>query len=217
MRRLGALMIAASLAAAVLGACSESKYTFVVSGSENISIKIPRSWKVFSMPTGAQDRLAPDSPGDVDLLWSRGFDGDPNPAEKHIAAMTNFGQVTVYHPVGLANVYRIQGSYNQKVSLTEARKAILGVDPMYVNSDVQSLVEILDYQPVTRFRDLQGSRVRFNLRSTSDTPWSTYEMLSLFDQGSYRMYTLIVGCIGPCFEESSREIAEVVDSWRFER
>ena len=216
MRRLGALMIAATLAAGV-AACSESKYTFVVSGGENVSFKIPREWRVFSMPTGAQDRLAPDSPGDVDLLWSRGFDGDPNPAEKHVAAMTNYGQVTVYHPVGLANVYQIQGSYNQKVSLTEARKAILGVDPMYVSSDVQSLVEILEYEPVTRFGDLQGSRVRFNLRSTSDAPWSTYEMIALIDQGNYRMYTMIVGCIGTCFEESSREIAEIIDSWRFER
>ena len=216
MRRLGALVIAATLVVAG-SACSSSKYTFVVNGAEKVSFKVPRDWATYTLATGAQDRLAPDSPGDVELLWSRGFDGDPNPDQKHLDAMANYGQITVYHPVGLANVYRVQGSYNQKLSLTEARKAILGVDPMYVGSDVQSLVEILEYQPVTRFRDLQGSRVRFNLRATSDTPWSTYEMVALFDQGNYRMYTFVIGCIGPCFEKAAGEIGEIVDSWRFER
>lgn len=198
-------------------ACAEAKYRYVVSGPENVSFRVPRQWSTFSQPTGADDRLAPDSPGDVQLIWSKGFDADPNAKQEHLDAMSNFGQVVVEHPVGLANVYQIQGSYNQKVSLTEARKAALGVDPLYVSSDVQSLVEVISYKPLTKFRGLQGSRVRFNLRTRSDAPWSTYDLIALIDQNRYRMYTFIVGCIGHCFQDHQSELDEIVNSWRFEQ
>jgi hypothetical protein len=216
MRRLGASAVAVALAIGV-GACAEAKYRYIVSGSEDVSFKVPSDWTTYSLPTGADDRIAPDSPGDVQLIWSSGFDADPNADVEHLKAMTDFGQVLVLHPVGVANVYQIQGSYNQKVSLTEARKAALGVDPLYVSDDVRSLVEVIEYKPLTRFRGLQGTRVRFNLRVRADAPWSTYDLIALIDQNRYRMYTFIVGCIGTCFQDNQSALDEVVNSWRFEQ
>ena len=212
-RALGAGLLVVALAAG----CAEPKYHYVVNGAENVSYKVPRGWQTFSLPTGAVDRLSPDSPGDVQLLWSTGFDADPNASEAHLAAVTNYGQTVVEHAVGIANVYQIQGSFNQRVSLTEARKAPLGVDPLYVPEGVQSLVEIIKYEPVKRFRGLQGSRVQFNMRARSDAPWSTYDMLTFFDQGNFRLYTFTVGCIGRCFEDSKATLADIIDSWRFEQ
>ena len=216
MRRRAALVVVCVLALTAAG-CSDSKFRYVVNSTENISFRVPRSWTVYSLPTGAQDRISPDSPDDVELLWSSGFDADPNPAREHLDAMTDYGRVTVEHPVGVASVYQIQGTYNQRVSLTAARTVPLGVDPLFVSDDVRSLVEIIDYQPVTNFRGLQGTRVVFNLRSTSDSPWSTYDMLTLVDQGRFRMYTFTVGCLGPCFESSRRQLTEIATSWRFEQ
>ena len=207
-----------ALALTVVGTgCLEAKYRYVVSGAEKVSYRVPRHWATYRLPTGAVNRLSPDSPGDVQLVWSTGFDADPQAAEKHLAAMTNFGQLVVGYPVGVASIYQVQGSYNQKLSLTEARKAPLGVDPLFVSSDVQSLVEIIKYQPVKNFRGLQGSRLRFNLRSTSAAPWSTYDLLALIDQSHYRMYTFIIGCSGGCFEKNKSAMDEVINSWRFQK
>ena len=216
MRRPAALLLVCALAAAG-AACSDSKYRYVVNSGEKVSFKVPRSWKVYSLPTGAQDRISPDNPDEVELLWSSGFDASPLPSKDNLAAMTDYGRVTVDHPVGVASVYQIQGTYNQRVSLTGARTVPLGVDPLFVPDDVRSLVEIIEYAPVTDFRGLQGTRVLFNLRSTSDAPWSTYDMLTLVDQGRFRLYTFIVGCTGPCFESSRRQLTEIARSWRFEK
>ena len=216
MRRFGAIAAALLLGGLAAG-CASPKYHYVVNGAENVSFKVPRGWSTFSLPTGADDRLSPDTPGDVKLLWSSGFDADPNSDAEHLAAVTNYGQTIVEHAVGIANVYEIQGSYNQKISLTEARKAPLGVDPLYVPDGVQSLVEIIKYEPIKRFRGLQGSRVQFNLRARGDAPWSTYDMLTFFDQGNFRLYTFTVGCIGRCFQDAKSVLADVIDSWRFEQ
>lgn len=216
MRRPATLLIACALAVGA-ASCAESKYRYVVDSAEKVSYKVPRSWRVYSLPTGAQGRIAPDNPDEVELLWSSGFDAAPDPSEDHLAAMTDYGRLTVDHPVGVANVYQIQGSYNQRVSLTGARTVPLGVDPLFVPDDVRSLVEIIDYKPVTNFRGLQGTRVVFNLRATSDAPWSTYNMLTLIDQGRYRLYTFTVGCTGACYESSRRQLTEIASSWRFEK
>ena len=101
--------------------------------------------------------------------------------------------------------------------LTEARKAPLGVDPLYVPDDVRSLVEIISYKPFTRFKGVEGSQVRFNMRARSDAPWSTYEMVALIDQSHYRMYTFIIGCSGGCFEKNKSAMDEVINSWRFQK
>ena len=207
-----------SVALMLLGTgCLESKYRYVVSGAEKVSFWVTRSWSVYHLPTGAADRLSPSSPGDVQLIWSTGFDADPNATVDHLEAMANYGQVVVENAVGVAAVYQVQGSYNQKLSLTEARKAPLGVDPLYVPDDVRSLVEIISYKPFTRFKGVEGSQVRFNMRARSDAPWSTYEMVALIDQSHYRMYTFIVGCIGRCFEDHQSSLADVVNSWRIEK
>jgi len=213
MRRLGPVALAFVM---MLGAasCTQSTYRFISNGAEQVSLKLPRSWTTYPQSSGIEGRLAPDSPGDVKLLWSVGFDASPTPSKAHLAAVDDYGKKTVDHPVGVVSVYQVQGGYNQKLSLTEARSAPLGVDPMYVSDSVKSLVEIVKYEPAKRSDGLQGSHVVFNLRSNGNAPWSTYDMRTYFDQGHYRMYTLIIGCLGPCFEQAKNRIAAVSASWR---
>ena len=197
-------------------ACTQSTYKFLANGAEGVSLRVPRGWATFTVPTGAEGRLSPDSPGDVKLLWSVGFDASPTPDIQHLAAVDNYGQKTVDHPVGVIAVYQVQGTYNQKLSLTEVRAAPLGVDPMFVSDNVKSLVEIISYEPAKRRDGLQGSHVVFNLRSTDSAPWSTYDMRTFFDQGHYRMYTLIIGCLGPCFKQNQNRISSISASWRIQ-
>ena len=52
---------------------------------------MPRSYTVYDLPTGRDDRLSPDSPEDVELLWSKGFDAsiEPDPSLRSPQSLKN--------------------------------------------------------------------------------------------------------------------------------
>lgn len=212
MRRIGAAVLALVLSIGATG-CAESKYRYITNGAEKVAIKVPRSWAVYDLPVGRQDRLSPDAPEEVELLWSKGFDADPNPDPAHLAATTDYGTLAVEHPVGVVSIYQVDGSFNQKLSLTTARTVPLGFDPLYVQDDIKDLVEIISYEPIAERNGLQGSRVLFNMRPSSDADWRTFDMTTYFDQGRFRMYTFTVGCLSPCFKESEQRLRDIAGSW----
>jgi hypothetical protein len=211
------LSLAAALAAGTLAgaACGESQSKYVGNGSENAYFKVPRAYELFDLPTGRDDRLQPENPEEVELLWSVGFDADDDPAVENVQAARDY-DVAVDSPVGIASIYQVQGSYNQQLSLTTLRTVPLGFDPLYVQDDAEDLVEIIDFAPLRGDTGLQGSRVLFNMRPTVDDPWRTYDMTTYFDQGRFRMYTFTVGCSAPCFKDREAEIRRVTSSWTVE-
>jgi hypothetical protein len=212
MRRIGPVLLTLALGVGVTG-CSASKYHFVSDGTERVAFKVLRNWRVYDLPTGRSDRLSPDSPEDVQLVWSKGFDADPAPDPAHLDAVTNYGATSVSYPVGVANVYEVQGTYNQKLSLTVARTVPLGFDPLFVQDDTSDLVEIIDFQPLPASNGLQGSRVIFNERPNAQADWRTFDMITYIDQGRFRMYTFTIGCLGPCFKDNEARISDIAASW----
>jgi hypothetical protein len=212
MRRIAGVVLGLLLVAGA-ASCGQSKYHIVANGQEKAYFKLPRDWKVYKLPTGRSDRLSPNAPEDVELLWSVGFDGDPVPDQDHLGAATSFESPGTDYPVGVASVYLVQGSFNQNVSLAAARAAPLGFDPLNVPDDVKDLVEVLSYEPARRDDGLHGSRVRFNMRPNAAAPWRTYDMTTYFDPGRFRMYTFVIGCLGPCFRDRDHQIADIANSW----
>ena len=201
---------------AVIGAsCGQPKFRIVNNGAEKTYTKIPRAWTEFPVSTERTDRIDPKFSEDVSLLWSIGFDADPKSDVAHVTQLFAFDALDF--PVGQLNVYQIQGNYAQNLSLAGARTDPFGVDPLNVPDKVQDLVEVGDYQPLAPSTGLQGSRVIFNVRPNADSPWNTYDMVTAFDQSRKRMYTMIVGCSGKCFEDNRHEISQIVTSWKVDR
>ena len=203
------------LAALVLAGCGTPAFRVVSNGKEHTYAKVPRDWAVIPIETGRVDRLDPAFGEDVELIWSVGLDAAASPDAGHFQQLVNYEPLD--EPTGVLSVYQIQGSYAQKVSLTEARMVPLAVDPLFVGDEVKDLVEIVDYQPFAPSDGLQGSRVVFNMRPQPDAPWSTYDLVTSFDQSRARMYTLVVGCSGECFKANRHTISQLVSSWKVDR
>lgn len=213
MRRIGAAVLALVLGIGATG-CGESKYRYISNAAEEVALKVPRDWAVYDLPTTRDDRISPDAPEEVELLWSKGFDADPDaPSPDHLGAVRDYKAAGVEHPVGVVSVYQVQGSYNQNLSLTSVRTVPLGFDPLYVKDDAKDLVEIISYEPLTARNGLQGSRVLFNMRPSPSDAWRTFDMTTYFDQGRFRMYTFTVGCLSPCFKDAEQRLRDIAGSW----
>lgn len=206
---------AVSLVALLATGCGESKYQVVHNGGERTYLKAPRDWTVFPIETGRVDRIDPQYGEDVRLIWSRVFDASAEPTADHYADAVGLAKLD--EPVAALNVYEVQGSYNQRLSLSEARSAPLGFDPLFVGDEIKDLVEVVQYTPLEAGDGLQGSRVVFNTRRDDASQWNTYDMVTAFDQGRFRMYTLVVGCSGACFEDNRSQISNIVTSWKVDR
>ena len=114
---------------------------------------------------------------------------------------------SVDKPVGQLQIFNVQGTFNQELSLTTARSTALGIDPLGVPDDVKDLVEIVTYTPIAH-DGLQGSRVVYNLHNEGE-PWQTVDATTLFDQSRNRFYVLRIGCTSECFKTNQDAIGEI--------
>ena len=117
--------------------------------------------------------------------------------------------------MGQLQIFNVQGSFNQELSLTTARSTALGIDPLGVPDDVKDLVEIVTYTPIAH-DGLQGSRVVYNLHNEGE-PWQTVDATTLFDQSRNRFYVLRIGCTSECFKQNQDAISEIANSWKVVR
>jgi hypothetical protein len=213
-RTRGLVAIALGLAGAlVLASCGENKYTYIDNGEENTYIRVPSAWKVFDVNgDGVRPAALPDS---VETIWHVAFDASAKPSVKHTTAIDALPPTSVDKPVGQLQIYNVQGSFNQELSLTTARSTVLGIDPLGVPDDVKDLVEIVSYTPIAR-DGLQGSRVVYNLHNEGD-PWQTVDATTLFDQSRNRFYVLRIGCTSSCFKDNQDAISQIATSWKVVR
>ena len=121
---------------------------------------LPHEWKVF---TANGDGVRPGRlPGHVESVWHVSFDASTKPSVENTTAIDALPPASVDKPVGQLQIYNVQGSFNQELSLSTARSTVLGIDPLGVPDDVKDLVEIVSYTPIAT-DGLQGSRVVYNL------------------------------------------------------
>ncbi len=206
--------VAATMAVLALGsllaACGGSKWTYVDNGKENTYIRVPHTWKVFTVNgTAGRPTSLPDT---VESVWHVVFDASQKPSVQHTTALDALPPTSVDKPVGQLEVFSVTGSFNQELSLSSARSSVLGIDPLGVPDDVKDLVEIVKYTPIAD-KGLQGSRVVYNLHNEGQ-PWQTVDATTLFDQSHNRFYVLRIGCTSECFESNQHAIDGIATSWK---
>ena len=207
---LGAAGLAVALpAVALLGACGDSKFTYVDNGAENTYLRLPTDWNVLEAEDGGERPEAfPDS---VESVWHVAFDASDSPSLENTVALDQLPPTSVDKPVGQLQIFDVQGNFNQELSLTTARSTALGIDPLGVPDEIKDLVEIVTYEPIAH-DGLQGSRVVYNLHNEGE-PWQTVDATTLFDQSRNRFYVLRIGCTSECFKDNQDAISSVADSW----
>jgi hypothetical protein len=213
-RRRGLMVAAVGLGVGLLlSSCGANKYTYVDNGRENTYLRVPAAWKVFTVDgEGSRPTALPDS---VETVWHVAFDASDQPSVKHTTAIDALPPSSVDKPVGQLQIYKVQGSFNQELSLSSARSTVLGIDPLGVPDDVKDLVEIVSYTPIAK-DGLQGSRVVYNLHNEGD-PWQTVDATTLFDQSRNRFYVLRIGCTSACFKANQNAISQIATSWKVVR
>jgi hypothetical protein len=206
----GGTLTGAIVLAVLLGACGGSKWTYVDNGTENTYIRVPNKWKVFNID--AEDDRPSAFPDTVESVWHVAFDAAEKPSVKNTDALDALPPASVDKPVGQLQIFQVTGSFNQELSLTTARSAALGIDPLGVPDEVKDLVEIVDYTPIAH-DGLQGSRVVYNLHNEGE-PWQTVDATTLFDQSRNRFYVLRIGCTSECFRNNQQAINDIATSWK---
>lgn len=209
------VITAGSAAAALLAlsSCGSAKFDYVDNSAENTYIRVPNEWEVFTVEGGGvRPEAFPDS---VESVWHVAFDASEKPSLENTAAIDALPPSSVDQPVGQLQIFDVQGSFNQELSLTTARTTALGLDPLGVPDDIKDLVEIVSYTPLSQ-DGMQGSRVVYNLHNEGE-PWQTVDATTLFDQSRNRFYVLRIGCTSECFRENQDDISEIATSWKVVR
>jgi hypothetical protein len=216
MRRFPVGRAACILVALGLAGCGAPTYRYVSNSIESTYFRVPRSWDVQDIPVEPVDRI--DS-GNEDVLpvWRVMLDASSEPDLVHSELLMNPAADPLDEPAGTVQIYDVTGGFNEKLSLSAARSAILGFDPLFMGDEVKDTVEIITRQPLAPNDGLQGSRVIFNFRPTVDDPWRTMDLVSAFDQSRGRLYILLIGCSGECFKREQTTISDFVSSWKVDR
>ncbi len=210
-RVLGAASAAAALLA--IASCGDAKFSYVDNSAEDTYIRVPNGWEVFTVEGGGvRPEAFPDS---VESVWHVAFDASEKPSLENTAAIDALPPSSVDQPVGQLQIFDVQGSFNQELSLTTARTTALGLDPLGVPDEIKDLVEIVSYSPLSQ-DGMQGSRVVYNLHNEGE-PWQTVDATTLFDQSRNRFYVLRIGCTSECFKEHQDDISEIATSWKVVR
>jgi hypothetical protein len=203
----------AVLALLTLAGCGGAKFSYVDNSAEDTYIRVPNEWEVFTVEGGG---VRPEAfPDTVESVWHVAFDASEKPSLENTAALDALPPSSVDQPVGQLQIFDVQGSFNQELSLTTARTTALGLDPLGVPDDIKDLVEIVSYTPLAQ-DGMQGSRVVYNLHNEGE-PWQTVDATTLFDQSRNRFYVLRIGCTSECFRENQDDISEIATSWKVVR
>ena len=190
----GALGLAGALVLASCGGATSSPTSTTARRTPTSACR-PSGRSSPSKGGGVRPDAFPDS---VESVWHVAFDASEKPSLENTAAIDALPPTSVDKPVGQLQIFDVQGSFNQELSLTTARSTALGIDPLGVPDDIKDLVEIVSYTPLAQ-DGMQGSRVVYNLHNEGE-PWQTVDATTLFDQSRNRFYVLRIGCTSECFK-----------------
>ena len=197
------MLIAAS---SLIVSCGQPSQRYLANKTERVYLKVPRDWNDVTFTNDDTDRLEAKT-SQATLLWRVAASADPEATPT--SADADF-------PLVFMAVYQLDGELNQNMSASLARVAgsPTGFDPVLPSDSSESaLVEVLDYSPLS-FNDMNGTRVVFRSRTTSDTDYQlVYDLSTAYDSHNFRLYVMQVGCSIECYEDNSETISTVADSW----
>lgn len=188
-RTLGVLMMLSLVAAA----CSvEQQHGYVQSSDGSLSFRHPVAWE--------DVELTP-----ITTEWVTGLDAGSAPSDSNLA------QLVLDAPFVLAEVYPLEGTSRDAISLSSLRELALasGVDP---TSGRDPEIQMLFHNTIVDEYGFEGHHMRFEINVEDGT--AVEEQLAVFDPNRDRIHRVRVTCSTACFDANLVVIDELFDSIR---
>ena len=205
MRRVITLMVAGLVAMGAVAGCS-SEYNYVKSSSDRTYFKVPSKWKLFDendIVKGIGSNLT-DAQRQQELNdnWRVAFDAAPKPTLRHL------GATNAKDPSGIAVVRTLDFDAADTVSLSSLRNYFFDIDTALQDQTG----EVTAYDELQLDGGFHGNHLVANL-TMADGGVMTIDQTVLIDQATTKLYALLVSCSSVCYEQNSKQIKQVVDSW----
>lgn len=192
-------------AAALVAGCADSGFNYVKSSEDKTYFKVPERWTLFDeqdVLDGLGDELTEtERRAELDGSWRVAFDASPDPTLRHL------GAAGAAHPSGLAVVRTLDFDVADAISNEALRNYFFDVDTALQDGSG----EVVEYEEL----QLDGGFRGIHLVATIDVSGQRmkFDQTALLDQGTTKLYALLVSCSNVCYDDNEGQIRNVVDSW----
>ena len=200
--------IALLLALAVVGAaCGESGFRYVGTSGDNVFLRVPADWTVFT----PREMLEASGLEDGTYRWVVGFDAGPEPNIDRV--LLNSAEFPEF-PVVMSFVRGINPGERDGFSLGSIRNAQFQIDG-FVS---EGRGEFLNYgDDVTFDGGFHGARDKFRITFGVGARTSlTVDQIGVVDPTTNSLYYVAAWCTSPCFADQQSQIDQVLQSWTVE-
>lgn len=201
------LLLGAVVIAVLAAACSSTGYTYVKNSDDRTYFKVPDKWKLYEEAELSKSLGL--SPRELEQFregtWQVGFDASPRPSLEHLLDPRS------KHPTGIASVEELDFDGTDNASIVSLRNQFLDLDSAIQAGDA----EIVDYEMLEPEGGFRGFHLVVDL-AVDGGRTITFDQTSLLDQGSSKVFNLIVTCGASCYADNSDQIDRVVGSWTVE-
>jgi hypothetical protein len=197
-----AALVAGALA---VGGCSAPAYRFEASASDDVVVKVPRSWTLVRSGQPATSDGSTPTPGS----WLAVFDGDSRPSISHAQANT------AAQPIGIVLTFVVTKDQGKQLTLDDLRDA---AGPVSAAGRSQAILSGQSVPAVTLVSDQEWSTktahgVHVVYRYKLTTGEETFDKVAVTDASKTRVHVFLVHCTTSCFEAHRGEIATAVGSF----
>jgi hypothetical protein len=203
--RRGAPVLVAGAALVALTACEAPSYRFSASPSDDLVVKIPRSWSTVRSGVPANSDGTPGQTGS----WLAVYDAEPHPSVTHLLATHTTA------PVALIRSYVVPAGQGSSISDDDLRDVLL---PVTESGRADALAQGF---LATNFRLLTNEAINTKTAHGVHVVFSydlgggseVFDKVAVTDQHRTRVHVFLVQCSQACFTHDNAAIAGAVRSF----
>ena len=183
-----------------VAACSDGHV--VASDSQQLYLKVPSSWTVFSQKALAQDGAF------GSLFTSRPIFATFASADPHARPGDAF--TPSLYPWAIVVVRPLSGTEQSEMSLNGLRDVLMNIDSLQTQgSNVQPLAS----PALLKNGSLHGTLVAYELQGSQGGPAMAYEQETWVNSATDKVWVLMSGCSPSCFQAEGPVINRVMQSF----
>ena len=188
---------------------ADSGYHYVKNSDDHTYFRVPDGWKLFDeeaiLKTFGQDLSPRQKEAQRELSWQVAFDASAKPD------LENILNATAKKPTGIATVEQLSQDVSDTISIEGLRNWYVPID----ESLQAGGAEVREYEPIEFDGGFRGIHLVADIDDSEGRPL-TFNQISLLDQTSQRIFTLLITCSALCYEDHEGKIDKVVESWTVE-
>jgi hypothetical protein len=217
MGRVRRTVIAVSILGAALASCGGSNYRYISNSQENLFFKVPKDWKVYRLTATDKEGKPTELPASVERSWHLLVDANKEPNPQHLL---DHAQAA---PLIEAQVYVLERSANDTMSLSGLRRLAYGFDPVLQSEGVPPQWKLVDgsFKDLSFPKGLTGTRLAVNIpdpkASTDNSKFATLDVAAIHDTVNRRVYLLSARCQSQCYLDNRSAIDDLMNSWTVNR